>query len=69
MSQASVRLTAEATRAALNNGAEPRHAPQHHVARHLLTSDLLTPTLPASILLSTSSAAAKTGSSISDQPD
>ena len=29
-----LKIEAAASRAALNNGAEPRHAPRHHVARH-----------------------------------
>jgi hypothetical protein len=34
-----LKIEATASRAALNNGAEPRHAPRHHVARHRSPGD------------------------------
>jgi hypothetical protein len=34
-----LKIEATASRAALNNGAEPRHAPRHHIARHRSPGD------------------------------
>jgi hypothetical protein len=34
-----LKIEATASRAALNNGTEPRHAPRHHVARHRLPTE------------------------------